>query len=131
MRFVHFVLLLTMTFGTLPVAAEDAAVYESLSDVTVGRIFFSTAQRERLDTSRSTRGMPVSVRQSPGNTDSRVRHSDAAGYFIDASGRARIYRDGEFIAVADRPRVTFPGEVKVVRGQTPKRPSEVRNDTNE
>ena len=54
------VLVLTLSTFLLPcgeVAAEEAPIYESLSEVSIGRVFFSAAQRARLDRLRGTSGI--------------------------------------------------------------------------
>ena len=118
-RIVLPIVLLAFVSGQ-PALADGEAVYESLSDVVVGRVFFSAPERERLDAIRDRKPLPAVKRVADVLPGSRVEDSDAAGYFVDAEGKARVYRDGEFVAVDDSVSVDFPNEVKVVRGPEPK-----------
>ena len=81
----RILLLACAAFWMTPVAAEDNPVYESLSDVSIGRVFFSTSQRTRLDRLRGSRG-PHSVRSQPSaKASSRPGNPDAAGFIVSKS----------------------------------------------
>ncbi len=101
------------------VAAEETAVYESLATVIVGRVFLTPAQRARLDAARRSDAPPIPAAGKPNGSRSSPASSKAAGYIIAASGQARVYRDGDFVAVSVTPAVRFPNAVEVVRGPGP------------
>ncbi|MEL7185563.1 MAG: hypothetical protein AAFN50_03870 [Pseudomonadota bacterium] len=116
MRNIVWVLCATLAlFAALPVVADEAPIYESLSDVSIGRVFFSTSQRAYLDRIRGKRGTVRVGSNSAGPVSSKPRTSDAAGYIVSSSGKARVYRNGDFVEVATKPVVAFPDDITVTR----------------
>lgn len=105
-------------------AADDNATYELLSEVSIGRVFFSPEQRELLDDRRRVRPVRRDARR-------QVKRSEkSAGYIVNSAGESRIYTNGDFVA-ADQPNdVEFPGKVSVVRQKAaPSTPANDENDT--
>jgi len=94
--------------------ADDSSVYESLPDVKIGRVFFSAAERQRLDQHRHRKTTTDGRRQSnlagrkPGNRD-------AAGYILSSSGKSQIYVNGDFVAGTVPKTMSFPGDVGIKR----------------
>lgn len=105
-------------FLTLPVAssrasADEHAAYESLSEVSIGRVFFSPKQRELLD--RRRRGRPP-VRRT---VQAEAKPSeDSAGFIVNSAGQARIYSNGDFVVAAMKNTLDFPGDISVIRRET-------------
>ncbi len=96
--------------------AEETAVYESLDDVEVGRVFLSPQQRERLD---QRRGKPEVRATNPGRTAAvSKKWPDAAGYIVSSSGESRVWSNGDFVAAEKVSDVRFPGDVRVRRGNS-------------
>lgn len=96
-------------------AADDDSFYESLPDVTIGKIFFSPQQRLNLDQRRGsgtrTGASVPSTRASRAVKDT----GDAAGFIISSKGGAKIYANGDFVSARTGDAVVFPNTVKVVR----------------
>ena len=111
-----------------PATADEVAVYESLSQVSVGRIFFSVSERARLDAQRAGNPAPRSAPRSSSSVRTKSNADDAAGYFVDDQGRAWIYRDGDFVAVADAPKIEFQNDVNVVRVDASRQPPKRSDD---
>lgn len=107
-------------FLVIPVelrADEEKSIYESLPDVSVGRVFFSPEQRARLDKQR--RGIFVAAATRKSNRSGRPDNNDkAAGYISGGNGPMRVYENGDFVKASDGNALVFPGTVKVVRGAT-------------
>ncbi len=82
-----------------PEPLETTAVYESIDDITIGRVFLSPAERKQLDAIRhlpeqaaaaQTGAAPAPVAETPKPT--------GLG-FIRVDGKAtRVFRNGEFVA---------------------------------
>lgn len=109
------VLFVSIVISMLPstVSADDAPVYESLSDVPIGRVFFSPRQRIQLDKNRGAAEhgtTPIST-----SAGVAVRKKNAAGFIISSSGMKHVYSDGDFVETASSADVAFPGDVRVVR----------------
>ncbi|MDJ0701376.1 MAG: hypothetical protein QNJ07_16120 [Woeseiaceae bacterium] len=101
------------------VSADDVPVYESLSGLSIGRIFYSQAERELLDQRRHQppqSGRLVAGTRAEPRTPA-VKHDDAAGFIKSSSGRSRIWKKGRFVPTSQSPEeaVSFPGEVDVER----------------
>ena len=110
--------ILAMLAASTVVAAEDSAVYETISGVKIGRVFLTPGDRERLDDQRLNPPTVDVAGESPteGAVDSK-RSIASAGYIISSSGRARVWHDGDFVESARRAphSMRFPGDVKVTR----------------
>ena len=99
----------------VPAQAEEEPAYESLSEVTIGRLFYSPQQRALLD--RRRQGRASSSRRLPAAMpENRPGRNDAAGYIVSSSGERKIYANGEFVAGQGNKAVKFPGDIKIVRG---------------
>lgn len=107
-----------LSLAPVLVAAEEPSVYESFAGVNIGRVFLTPGDRDRLDERRlnppaeGTASNPTVA----GAPDKR-RTLAAAGYIISSSGRARVWRDGDFIESRQQSphRMDFPGDVTVTR----------------
>jgi len=107
--------------STTSVSAHEDGIYESLGHIPIGRVFLSPGERDQLDSIRMTgpkRASDVAPRVSQ---SARPKNNKAAGYIISNSGTARVWKNGDFVAVAT-PNVRFPGEIDVARKQ--KQPSQ-------
>ena len=92
--------------------ADGLEVYESLDEVTIGRIFLSPQERARLDERRGKAQQAVAggaTKAAP----SRKSHPRASGYIVSSSGRTRVWSDGDFDSTGKAPQMIFPGDVKV------------------
>ena len=100
-------------------AAEDAPVYESLSGLPIGRVFFTPAERERLDQQRKKTPRKAAPTSEYRGTAAQTQQTnpDAAGYITNGEGQSRIWKRGEFVSTTRSPAedVAFPGEIKVKR----------------
>lgn len=98
-----------------PAGASDLAIYESLSDITIGRVFLSPKQRAYLD-SRPVLS-PKPVRETP-VTAPAERKKDPAGFIISSTGASSVWSQQGFVAVEDASGISFPGDVKVTRKES-------------
>ena len=106
-------MLLALSVASSLAWADEQAAYESLSEVSIGRVFFSPKQRELLD--RRRRGRPP-VRRS---VQSEAKQSeDSAGFIVNSAGQARIYSNGDFVVAAIKNTMDFPGDISVIRQET-------------
>jgi len=96
-------------------ADDDKAIYESLPDVTIGRVFFSPEQRARLDQQRQGVFVAGATRSSV-KAGRPKKNNRAAGYISSSQGPTRVYANGDFVKASDGESLVFPGTVKVVRG---------------
>jgi hypothetical protein len=92
--------LASLAAADAPDSFEPAAVYESIDDVVIGRVFLSPAERKQLD----------AVRHLPEHTSSAVTDATAAapaaasakpkgfGYIQVKGKAARVFRNGDFVA---------------------------------
>ena len=99
-----------------PAGAADTSVYESLSDVVIGRVFLSRSQRAQLDAGRGS--VPI-VRPAPTrpviNAPRKKVTRPPAGYIISSSGQTRVWSQSGFIARDPGSSMRFPGDVEVTR----------------
>ena len=112
-------------------AADELAVYESMSTVSIGRVFLTQDQRARLDARRLNPGsVPATAAAPEGKRAQQKRSPGSAGYIVSGDGKARVWKDGDFIRSGARAaqRMAFPGDVKVRRhgGQGSARATAVR-----
>ncbi len=99
---------------TVAALAEETAIYESLDDVEVGRVFLSPEQRDRLDQRRGKPEVRVTNR-GPAAAVSKT-WPDAAGYIVSGNGESRVWSNGDFVAADKVSDVRFPGDVRIRRG---------------
>lgn len=108
---------LLFSFSISTVVADEQKVYESLEQITIGKVFFSPQQRAHLDEQRA----PVPVFANTGSSGAKRRHKkareNAAGYISRSDGSSKVYANGEFVTSSNSDTVIFPGAVKVARGQ--------------
>lgn len=95
-----------------PASAHESGIYESLEHIHIGRVFSSPSERMYLD---KNRGVRATVVAGSGSRAAAVRNSNAAGYIVSSSGRARVWKDGDFVAAKIPDSIRFPGDVKVTR----------------
>lgn len=102
-------------------AVADADIYESSSDIDIGRVFLTAAERERLDRRRllpaataAGNGQPSTA---PSVANSAGRQRQPAGYIVSSSGERSDWTGDSFVANGSRsPQMqSFPGDVKIVR----------------
>ncbi len=101
------------------VGADEVPVYESLSGLSIGRVFYSQAERELLDQRRHLppqSSLPAVTKTGTAGKR-QINHDDAAGFIKSSSGRSRIWKKGRFVPTSQSPEeaVSFPGEVEVER----------------
>jgi hypothetical protein len=106
-------------------AAHEEGIYESLEHIHLGRVFLSPAERTYLDKHRGVPA-PVATSSGTGQRSSAARNNNAAGYIVSSSGRAHVWKNGDFVSTKIPDSVRFPGDVKVKR--TADGPA-ARNDT--
>ena len=102
-----------------PAVAEEAPVYESLSGLSIGRIFYTQDERDFLDQRRhlAPQSQKMAVKGKRTAARSADEHNDAAGFISSSSGKARIWSKDRFVPVDRNPveAVSFPGDVEVTR----------------
>lgn len=102
-----------------PATAADEGVYESLSEVTVGRIFLTREQRSMLDNGR---GSETVVRQAPARPAVKSRPTKkqrrSAGYIVSSTGASRVWSARGFVATRPASGMRFPGDVDVTRSES-------------
>ncbi len=113
-------LVMILLFGAGQAAtAEESPVYESLSGLSIGRVFYSQAERELLDQRRHLPAPSGQAALKGKGTPrkQRIDRDDAAGFIKSSSGRSRIWTNGRFVPTNQSPEeaVSFPGEVEVER----------------
>ncbi len=114
MRFLIALLLL----ASFTAAADESSVYESVDDISIGRVFLTPGERRWLDANRhltsqvATAG-PAAVVESE---DDDTPDAEPAGFIINSSGRAVRYRNGDFAPSAVPPStMRFPDDVEIRR----------------
>lgn len=89
-----------------PDAVTKPAVYESIDDIAIGRVFLSPAERQQLD---AIRHLTADAASGPADTAAASTATSTApeGFgYIRAQGKAaRVFKDGDFIAAAPGERV--------------------------
>lgn len=113
-------LLLLSLIGSQAVA-DEAEIYESVDDISIGRVFLTPGQRNLLDVER-LRPRP-SAEQSHHSESDKQPSSQApspAGYIISSRGTQSSWAEGAF-SESNRKALrtmTFPGDVRIVRHGT-------------
>ena len=98
-----------------PAVAHESGVYESLEHIHIGRVFLSPLERMRLDRDRHVEPPGKAEPRAAVERNEAVRSDRAAGYIISSSGRAQIWKDGDFVVTDVPSSVQFPGHVDVTR----------------
>ncbi|HNP63465.1 MAG TPA: hypothetical protein PKH39_05975 [Woeseiaceae bacterium] len=113
------VLLIVFVLSTASTSIADEGFYESLPEVTIGKVFFSPQQRAELDQRRG--GGPVATSKGglAKKRSQRKANDDAAGFIISSKGSSKVYSNGDFVSVHRGVDVKFPGSVKVLRSDDP------------
>lgn len=110
--------ILLLVCGATVAIADDSAVYESISDVAIGRVFLSPQQRQQLNVRRlhPERHESSEPAQQSEPQPAKVKTAPA-GYIISNSGESRYWNNGDFVAGSSRYAATmrFPGDIVVVR----------------
>ena len=104
------IVVLTLSFAAV---ADDEQVYESLSDVTIDRVFFTTAERVRLDALRKSKSTAILTART--NRSERSSSTNAAGFFVDEQGNVRVYHNGEFVVASQTTEIDFKDAIKLIR----------------
>jgi hypothetical protein len=97
--------------------AESTVMYESLSGITIGRVFLSQRERDILDARRLANPHAVTAVEGTPTADARRGPPTSAGYIIGRHGRSKIWKDGDFVESKTDPEssVAFPGDVEIKR----------------
>ena len=105
--------LLTSVSMLCDVAADDEdSIYESLPEVTIGRVFTTPLERARLERVAPPQHVPDKAVPNVHATPRRENGHRAAGVIVRNGGARQIYKDGDFVPSTAAP-VTFPGRVEV------------------
>lgn len=129
-RFHAMLLVLLIPFASW---ADEESVYETLSEVAVGRVFTSQAQRDALDARRLVSGSDGIAASTASSDDAESSAGpESAGHIIVRKGPVKVWKDGDFVASGDRPARTmsFPGDVEITRHR-PARQAEEATETGE
>lgn len=111
-------LLIMLLLFSASVAADDSSVYETITHVSIGRVFLTPDERRRLDAARK-QGLPSASMSgtAAGDSNEAETPSNAAGYIVSSNGKARRWLNGDFVEAQNSPTSStrFPGDVKIVR----------------
>ncbi len=104
---------------SVPSSAGEIPIYESLSDVTIGRVFLTPGQRAYLDTRPVMRPVmsPRPVQEAPAPEPVK-RKKNPAGYIINGHGESSVWSQRGFVTREDASGISFPGDVKVIREES-------------
>ena len=102
----------------MPAAADDVAIYETISGVSIGRVFLTPVERRLLDATRKQ--VPQSATYegtAAADPQEDEAPSHAAGYIVSSSGKARRWLNGDFVEAQNSPASStrFPGDVKITK----------------
>lgn len=107
---------LLLLFSVSTVIADEQKVYESLKQISVGKVFFSPQQRARMDEQRAPAPVHANTDNSGGKRHHKKARQNAVGYISRSGGSPKVYANGEFVTSASGDTVVFPGTVKITRG---------------
>ena len=113
---------------SMPAASDDAAVYESIDDLSIGPVFLTPGERRWLDANRHLSPQDASgpINASTESDDDSAEEAKPAGFIINSSGQARQYRNGEFsLSNASPSSMRFPDDV-VIRRHVTERETDTR-----
>lgn len=101
-----------------PAAGEEIVVYESLSEIAIGRVFLSHRERSMLDEGRGSDPLvqPVPTKRVVAERQ-RTSKREPAGYIVSSTGESRVWSDGGFVSKQPAARMRFPGDVVVKRSE--------------
>ncbi len=126
-------LLAALLLASLPAFADESNIYESVDDISIGRVFLTPGERRWLDANRHLG--PQAVSSGPAATtegeDDDTPDAVPAGFIINSSGRAVRYRNGDFAPSAVPPStMRFPDDVEIRRHE-PEREDAVEGSNDE
>ena len=78
--------------------ADGEGFYESLPNVSIGKVFFSPQQRARLDQRRGNTAAAASDSAAPSGGARKKGTGDAAGFIVSSTGRSKVYANGDFVS---------------------------------
>lgn len=112
-------LILLAIFATATVAAEETGVYETLDDISIGRVFMTDGERRRLDVKRletPAAAAPTGQEQVPVD-GTPEKTSTPAGFIIRSNGEQSQWQGGDFVSNTSTAlsSMRFPGEVEITR----------------
>ena len=122
-------LLLLAALLSQSASADEDGIYESLGQITIGRVFLTPGERERLDRIRGkgpVRTVPAPPARPPA---ARAPQTKAAGFIISDSGRTRVWKDGNFVTADSADDVRFPRRIKVRSQRTAMRAEQSIDDS--
>ncbi len=99
--------------------ADGEHFYESLPNVSIGKVFFSPQQRAELDQRRGSPAAVVSSGAAASGSPRKKVNKVAAGFILSSKGTSKVYADGDFVNSQESVAVKFPGSVTIVRGEDP------------
>ena len=124
MRYAIAIVLLALA---VPAVADELDIYESIDDVTIGRVFLTPAERRWLDANRNVlvRERPVRrwrVDDAPSGEEPAPASDPPAGFIINSSGAESRWSRGDFVDVDGRSvrSMQFPGDVNITRHDVPR-----------
>ena len=89
-----------------PDAVNAPAVYESIDDIAIGRVFLSPAERQQLDAIRHLPADAASGPADPAAAPATASPVPKGSGFIRVHGKAaRVFKDGDFVTAAPGERV--------------------------
>lgn len=127
-----------LVFSVLPVslAADELHVYESIDNISIGRVFLTPEQRSWLDVHRhDVRADRVAAPAEDLPTQDTAGKStnpatSAAGYIIKSDGGQQRWSNGDFVVsrLSSLAAMKFPGDIKIVRHASGKREDITREE---
>ena len=109
---------LLFLFLTVPAGADDAVVYESLTGVSIGRVFLHPDERAYLDANRGKAPTTTVSAAAEAEGEATAEPTREPAGFISRNGRERRYwQDGDFVRRGQGKSggAGFPGQVKIIR----------------
>ena len=111
-------LIVLLVLASLPAFADESSVYESVDDISIGRVFLTPGERRWLDANRHLAPQDAA---GPSAASAESEEDDGpqavpAGFIINSSGEAVRYRNGDFAPSAASPQsMRFPDDVEIRR----------------
>ncbi len=124
-------LLAALLLASLPALADESIVYESIDDVSIGRVFLTPGERRWLDANRHLAPQDASAGPAATAESENDETPDAvpAGFIINSSGQAVRYRNGDFAPSAVSPSsMRFPDDVEIRRHEPASEPDAEEQD---
>ena len=123
-RLSHLIIVCGVLATAAAAQADDTAIYESVDDIEIGRIFLTPEQRRWLDANRHAVAQSAGPANGVSDDKDQRDDADAAGYIIGSNGKSRAWAGSDFVEASDRQieRLRFPGEVRVIRHAQDQKP---------